>query len=39
MRNEKVEEAPVVNRDRVLMGKATLDKIKKEKNEKPKTES
>ena len=39
MRNEKVEEAPVVNRDRVLTGKATLDKIKKEKNEKPKTES
>jgi len=39
MRNEKVGEVPVVNRDRVLIGKATLDKIKKEKKEKPKTES
>ena len=39
MRNEKVGEVPVVNRDRVLIGKTTLDKIKKEKNEKPKTES
>jgi CBS domain-containing protein len=39
MQNEKIGEVPVVNRDRVLIGKATLDKIKKEKNEKPKTES
>ena len=37
MRNEKVGEVPVVNRDRVLIGKATLGKIKKEKKEKPKT--
>jgi hypothetical protein len=39
MQNEKVGGVPVVNRDRVLIGKATLDKIKKEKNEKPKAES
>lgn len=39
MRNEKVEEVPVVNRDRVLIGKANLAKIKNEKNEKPKTGS
>jgi CBS domain-containing protein len=39
MRNGKVEEVPVVNRDRVLIGKATLEKIKKEKKEKPKTET
>ena len=39
MQNEKVEEVPVVNRDRVLIGKATLEKIEKEKKEKPKTES
>ena len=36
MRNEKVAEVPVVDRDRVLIGKATLDKINKEKKEKPK---
>lgn len=39
MQNEKVGEVPVVNRDQVLIGKATLDKIKKEKKEKPETES
>jgi len=39
MRNEKVEEVPVVNRDQVLIGKASLEKIEKEKKEKPKTES
>lgn len=35
MRNEKVRELPVVNRDQVLIGKANLEKIKKEKK-KPK---
>lgn len=35
MRNEKVGEVPVVNRDQVLIGKAKLEKIKKEKK-KPK---
>jgi predicted transcriptional regulator len=39
MRNEEVEEVPVVNRDQVLIGTASLEKIKKEKEEKPKTES
>ena len=39
LRNEKIEEVPVVNRDRLLIGKATLEKIKKEKKEMPKTES
>ena len=39
MRNEKVGEVPVVNRDEVLIGKATLEKIEKEKKEKPETES
>jgi CBS domain-containing protein len=34
MRKEKVEEVPVVSRDQVLIGKATLEKIKKEKKEK-----
>jgi CBS domain-containing protein len=31
MQNEKVGEVPVVNRDQVLIGKANLEKIKKEK--------
>ena len=39
MRNEKIGEVPVVNRDHVLIGKATLEKIEKEKKEKPETES
>jgi len=39
MRNEKVEEVLVVNRDKVLIGKASLEKIEKEKKEKPKSES
>jgi CBS domain. len=39
MRNEKVREVPVVDRDQVLIGKANLEKIKKEKKEKPKIES
>ena len=39
MRNEKLEEVPVVNRDHFLIGKATLQKIEKEKKEKPETES
>jgi len=39
MRNEKVGEVPVVNRDQVLIGKATLENIKKKKKEKPKTKS
>ena len=39
MRNEKLEELPVVNPDQVLIGKATLQKIEKEKKEKPETES
>jgi predicted transcriptional regulator len=38
MRNEKVGEVPVVNRDQVLIGKANLERIKKEKKEKPTTE-
>jgi CBS domain-containing protein len=36
MRSEKVGEVPVVNHDQVLIGKATLEKIEKEKKEKPK---
>ena len=36
MRDEKVGEVPVVNRDQVLIGKANLEKIKKEKQEKHK---
>ena len=39
MRNEKIGEVPVVNRDHVLIGKATLEKIEKEKKEKPETQS
>jgi CBS domain-containing protein len=39
MRKEEVEEVPVVNRDQVLMGKANLEKIEKEKQKSPKAES
>ena len=39
MRKKEVEEVPVVDRDQVLIGKANLEKIKKEKQKKPKTES
>ena len=39
MRNEKIGEVPVVDRDHVLIGKATLEKIEKEKKEKPETQS
>jgi CBS domain-containing protein len=39
MRNKNVEEVAVVNRDQVLIGKASLKKIKKEKKDKLKTES
>lgn len=39
MRKEEVGEVPVVNREQVLIGKANLEKIKKEKQEKPKNET
>ncbi len=39
MRRENIGEVPIVNRDEVLIGKANLETIKRQKKEKPTTES